>query len=401
MARTSRRMQALTLLLLLAPLAAHAQLTSVPNLSSTGTTQAQTTGKTTGGNSATSNSQSPVKLTNAPTLNAGASSSDGGLRTALTGTYTQSNFGQITGDAPTLAGVGIPSLVIPYTAGAPFMRKSGLPEGTFFIAVGAVLAFLGACVLLWRGMVAWSINRSVKRTALASMQLNEKQPRSGLNWRSTSGNSGYNRVSTAGRGSFYKDAGAMSAVSLDNLTATGKQKPHLNTAVSERHVSGGNAPPANLFFSPTAHATQNRDSMRRSSGYMPSGYYASPAAAQAAGGMPSTTIGGLAPGHGNSNRYSATSNQSGYSPPSSPGLPPQSRGSTIAPPRSRDGLRGPPSRDGLGSNRNSAYMHGQPSTSSLMVGSNSVSDLASSRAPSAYLEELFDNHGNGPRERFQ
>jgi hypothetical protein len=285
------------------------------------------------------------------------------------------------------------------------MQKSSLPEGTFFIAVGAVLAFLGACVLLWRLLVAWSINRSVRRTALASMQLNEKQPRAGSYWRSSSNNNGYNRVSASGKGasSFYKDVGGASTVTLDNLTSAGKAtKQNFRDSVTERHTSS-NAPPANLFFSPTAQAAQNRDSIHRNSGYMPSGYYASPAAAQAAGGHTSTTIGGLAPGHGHSNRYSAMSGQSGPSPPPSPGLPPQSRGSsTIAPrdTRSRDGLRAPPSRDGLSSNRNSGYLYAQPSTSSLMVGSNSVSDLAPSRAPSAYLEELFDNHGNGPRERF-
>ena len=396
-ARTSRRMHAVTLLLLLAPLAARAQLSSLPDLNTATetSTSAQTTGQATqtgggtqtqGGNTdqTSSTQKAGTLVTNAPDLTS-TSDSTADLRTALTGTYTESNFGIITGnDGPTIAGVGIPTIVVPWTAGAPYMQKSSLPEGTFFIAVGAVLAFFGACILLWRGMVAWSINRSVKRTALASMQLNEKQPRSGLNWRSSSGNNGYNRVSTGGKGSLYKDAGAMSTVSLDNLTAAGKHKPQ------------------NLFFSPTMQAAQNRDSVHRNSGYMPSGYYASPAASQAAGGMPMTTVGGLAPGHGHSNRYSAMSGQSGYSPPSSPGLPPQSRGSTIAPrdTRSRDGLRAPQGRDGYSSNRNSAYLHGQPSTSSLMVGSNSVSDLAPSRAPSAYLEELMDNHGNGPRERF-
>ena len=393
------------LLLLLAPLAAQAQLSSVPNLSTAtdAQTSATSTGKTTqntnGGtktqteNDATSTAAN-TKLTDAPVL-PGTSSSITDLRTAPT--LTDSAF-HLTG-LPTIAGAGIPTLVIPFTANAPFMQKSSLPEGTFFIAVGAVLAFFGACVLLWRLLVAWSINRSVKRTAAASMQLNEKRTGSGPYWRSTS-NSGYNRVSTNGRGSFYKDIGA-STVSLDNLTSAGKTtKPHFRDSVAERHTSSGNAPPSNLFFSPTAQAAQSRDSTHRNSGYMPSGYYASPAAAQAAGGYPSTTIGGLAPGHSHSNRYSAMSAQSRDSPPPSPGLPPQSRGSTLAP-RSRDGL-GPraPSRDGLRSNRNSTLLYEQPSSSSLMVGGNSVSDLASTRAPSAYLEELFDNHGNGPRERF-
>jgi hypothetical protein len=280
------------------------------------------------------------------------------------------------------------------------MQKSSLPEGTFFIAVGATLAFLGACVLLWRLLVAWSINRSVRRTAAASMQLNEKS-QSGSYWRSTSNNKNnrYNRVSPGGgKGSLYKDVGGYSNVSLDNLTAAGKtSKPHYRDSVTERHTSAhSTAPPTNLFFSPTAQAA-HRDPSHRNSGYMPSGFYASPAAAQAGGG-------GLAPGHthGQSNRYSGVSAQSGPSPPPSPSLPPQSRGSTLAPRdnSSRDGLRAPPSRDGLSSTRNSAYMYAQPSSSSLFMGGSSVSDLPGSRAPSAYLEELFDNHGNGPRERF-
>jgi hypothetical protein len=402
-------MQALALLLVLAPLAARAQLSSVPNLSTaTESTTAQTTGKTTqttnGGtntqktnNDASSTDTNTFKLTDAPKLSTGSSSS-GGLANP-TGTFTNAPV-HLTG-LPTIAGAGIPTLVIPFTANAPFMQKSSLPEGTFFIAVGAVLAFLGACVLLWRLLVAWSINRSVRRTAAASMQLNEKS-QSGSYWRSTSNNNGYNRVSTGGKGSLYKDVGGYSNVSLDNLTSAGKtSKPHFRDSVTERHTSS-NAPPPTLFFSPTAQAAQQRDSVHRNSGYMPSGFYASPAAAQAGAGLPNTTTGGLAPGHGHSNRYSGVSMQSGPSPPPSPSLPPQSRGSTLAPrdTTSRDGLRAPPSRDGLSSNRNSAYMYAQPSSSSLFMGGSSVSDLPGSRAPSAYLEELFDNHGNGPRERF-
>jgi hypothetical protein len=192
-------------------------------------------------------------------------------------------------------------------------------------------------------------------------------------------------------------------------------KPHFRDSVQERNSPSSNAPPSNLFFSPTAQAAQQRDSSqqyKRSSGYMPSGYYASPSS-HAAGGNSNIAIGGnLAPGsYGNTNRYSAAS---APSPPSSPGLPPQSRHSNRGSAgfrassrdglraSSRDGLRAPPSRDGLGSNRNSAYLYTQPSSSSLMVAhQSSASDLAGSRAPSAYLEELFDNHGSGPRERFQ
>ena len=409
MARTSRRMQALTLLLLLGPLAAHAQLSSVPNLSTatteqggstTGKTTDETTAKTTDDATQAKTTQdakttqiSTFGLTDAPKLETSSSSDD--IQNAPT-SVTQSAF-HLTG-LPTIAGAGIPTLVIPYTAGAPFMQKSSLPEGTFFIVIGGILAFIGASILLWRGLVAWSVNRSVRRTALASMQLDEK-PRTTSYW-GGSNNRGYNRVSAGGRGSFYKDLAVNSTVSLDNLTSAGKPigKPHYRESVTERNTSN-NVPPANLFFSPTAQAAQQRDSYR-GSGYMPSGYYASPSS-QPAGGHTNTTIGGLAPGNTNTNRHSAAYSQP--SPPPSPSLPPQSRGSSAAfrNTNSREGLRGP-SRDGFGSARNSAYLYAQPSSSSLMVGGASGSDIAGtgSRAPSAYLEDLFENHGNGPRERF-
>lgn len=399
MARTSRRMLALPLLLLSAPLAVHAQLSSVPDLS-TAQTSVQTTAQTTDPSTqakTTQDSKTPAQtLSNAPQLT--SASSRAGNTFAATGSLTQDPV-HLTG-LPTIAGAGIPTLVIPYTANAPYMKKSSLPEGTFFIAVGATLAFLGACVLLWRGLVAWSINRGVKRTALASMQHSEK-PRSSSYWGGST-NHGYNRVSNSGgKGSLYKDLGGYSNVSLDNLTSAGKPiKPHFRESVSERNTSS-NAPPPNLFFSPTAQAAHQRDSYR-SSGYMPSGYYASPNS-QAAGGNTSTTIGtgGLAPGYTNTQRHS-TALSSGPSPPPSPGLPPQSRGSgttyrnTLS---SRDGLRGP-TREGPNSARNSTYLYDQPSSSSLMVGGASTSDLPGSRTPSAYLEDVFENHGHGPRERF-
>jgi hypothetical protein len=44
------------------------------------------------------------------------------------------------------------------------------------------------------------------------------------------------------------------------------------------------------------------------------------------------------------------------------------------------------------------YGHGVGSSSNLSLPG--VSAVAGGRAPSAYLEDLFENHGNGPRERF-
>lgn len=443
--------QALPLLALLFALT-NAQLSSIPDLetatqttATSDETTAQTTQQTTARTTAQDeqSTQSTIPLTNAPELSTETTVSSTRGLAAPTVTNTDAAI-HLTG-IPTIAGAGIPTLVIPWTAGAPFMQQSSLPQGTFFIAVGATLAFLGACVILWRLMVAWSVNRSVKRTAmLASMSgPSEKGGRTTSSYWGGSSGGGYNRMASSGgpggKGGYYKDSAYESTVSLDNLTSAGKpMKPHFRDSAIERNSPSTGPPPANLFFSPTAQAASQRDSsqhnMNRNSGYMPSGYYASPSA-QAAGGNSNIAIGGnLAPGsYGNTNRYSATS---APSPPASPGLPPQtrssyrqsvSRDSMGMRAQSRDGLRGQSrdglrgqsrdglrtqsrdglrarSRDGLGSNRNSAYLYGQPSSSSLMVGGQSVSDLTTapnSRAPSAYLEELFDNHGSGPRERFQ
>ncbi|KAK4546018.1 hypothetical protein LTR36_002155 [Oleoguttula mirabilis] len=409
MARTSRRMQAFALLVLAAaPLAnAASTLTEVSDSSTvtdttattSATSAASTTDSTTDSTTTTSDTitttsdtttatSDATTTTSATTTTDASSSTDTAsfISSTSSGTATTTTSGLT--DLPTLAGAGIPTLVVPYTASAPFMQKSSYPEGTVFIAVGAVLAFLGACVLLWRVMVAWSINRSVKRSAMASIRGSEKNSTWG-------GSSGHQPA----KGGLYKD-GDGSSMSLDALTSTGKPvKPHFR----EHEVRRESTPPHGLFFSPTAQPGGGAHN-NRNSAYLPAGYYASPSA-QAAGGAGSTTIGGsLAP-------YARHSSY-GPSPPDSPGLPPTSRGSGNRG-TSRDGLRS--ARDGLASSRNSyldgtprqghsSALYAQPSSSSLMVGTggegHSSDNLGGSRAPSAYLEDLFENHGSGPRERF-
>lgn len=264
-------------------------------------------------------------------------------------------------------------MIVPYTAGAPFMQHSDLPQGTVFIAVGAVLAFLGAAVLLWRGLVAWSINRSVKRAALASIRSGSDKPA-----KSWAASGGYN----AGKGGLYKDIGG--SVSMEALTPTGK-KPH----PFRDHDSGRSTPPppSGLFFSPTAHA-QVRNSTAppvfndatgsRNSSYLPAGYYAQPSS-HAAGGQRNTTIGGPLPPYARNSAYEQT-------PPGSPALRPHSN--VIGARPSHDNLRPPQSRDGM---RNTIYS--QPSNSSLTanIGRPGSAGLAGQRAPSAYLEDLFEN----------
>ena len=245
---------------------------------------------------------------------------------------------------PKLAQDNYPAPTVPPTADAPFMQKSNLPDGTVFICVGAALGFFGFLVLAWRGLVAWSLHRSVRKAAIAQSakysQLGDPRTNGGKS------KSPYFHPATA------------STLSLDLLGATGKTGP------KSGHGS--------LFFSPTAGANMQPSSNRGSS-YLPAGYYASGNAAPG-GGSGMTHVGGGGIGLSNlrpeSKRYSRARSQ-GPSPPRSPSLP--------------------PSRGG-----ESAY-GGRPSTAGLtMHASNSSLNLSGppgqSRAPSAYLDDLFENH---------
>lgn len=292
-------------------------------------------------------------------------------------------------DAPTIAGYGVSDIQVPDTAGAPFMQKSNLPDGTVFICVGAALGFFGASVLLWRALVAWSLHRSVKRAAQAQ---------------NLADTNAMSSVPGKKRG-MYNVVGANSNMSLDHLSAapTGVSRPQKPFA---SNTNSGTPPKStsSLFFSPTAGgATGLRDSViNRSSSYLPAGYYAA-GNSQPAQGSPVTHVGGHNPHlttHSlatSGNRYST---RSGISPPGSPSLPPSSRGYE----------RVPPSRDGMSMyNRNSVatlgtprgiygHEHANPSALSLNVAGGTT--VAGGRAPSTYLEDLFENHGNGPKERF-
>ena len=154
-------------------------------------------------------------------------------------------------DLPTIAGVGIPSQIIPFTASAPFMQKSQLPEGTVFICVGALLGFLGCCVLAWRGMVAWSLHRSVRKAA-ASQSVNSSFKSMMLR--------------PPGGANFY-GAGLGSSVSLDKLSGM-KSGGRMDSCYNRSPVA--KADRRSLFFSPTAGAGLNTtNTASRSSTYLP------------------------------------------------------------------------------------------------------------------------------------
>jgi hypothetical protein len=295
---------------------------------------------------------------------------------------------------PTLAGVGIPDMIVPNTGAAPFMQKSNLPDGTVFICVGAILGFLGACVLLWRTLVAWSLHRSVKRAAMAQSMADMKA---------------MSAVPGKKRG-MYNVVGGSSTMSLDHLSGA----PAGTSRPSKPFAQGpGGTPPraqSSLFFSPTAGgAAGARDQGNRSSTYLPAGYYGSSNAAPASG-SPMTHTGGnagqisthslAAPG----NRYSV---RSGMSPPTSPS-PPPSRGYERAP-SSRDGMSSYNRMSAVspnlpGNTRSGVYGYGNESMSQLSLNVPGGTTQPGGRAPSAYLEDLFENHGGasqgGARERF-
>lgn len=233
------------------------------------------------------------------------------------------------------------------------MRKSNLPEGTVFICVGAGLAFLGLGVIAWRGLVAWSLHRSVKRAAMAQTY-------------------GDKHSMLRGPTGFYAH-GPGSTLSLEQLNGNGNRRTSTARPKSHHASSAKNS----LFFSPTAgtgmHTTSNRGSS-----YLPAGYYAAGNAAPAGGagmthvGTGPISLSSLGP---HSQGYSRAKSL-GPSPPGSPALPP-SRGAEVNFGRS-----------------STAALSTQASMSSL-----NLSTPHQGRAPSAYLEDLFEHYPPVPAGR--
>lgn len=378
------------LVLAIAPVVLAQGNNNLPNLSSLQQPNGQ--GQSTSAPAASS--AAPKTSAAAPSSNAPASS---GAAQTPAPAATTGNFPTVTqggnqpfrlSGVPTLAGVGIPDQKVPDTAGAPFMQKSDLPDGTVFICVGAILGFFGAGVLVWRMLVAWSLHRSVKRAANAQNLADIKS---------------MSAVPGKKRG-MYNVVGANSTMSLDHLAAAPIGKSRSTKPFAQAPGGTPPLPQSSLFFSPTAGGAQGvRDSMvNRSSSYLPAGYYA-PGNSAAAAGSPMTHVGGNLSAHNlhsPGNRFSA---RSGVSPPESPSLPP-SRGTYSRPPPSRDG-HSMYNRNSIatlgphGNTRSPVYGQGMGSMSQISLdvpGGNANGG----RAPSAYLEDLFESHGTGSNERF-
>ncbi|RMJ15994.1 hypothetical protein CDV36_004344 [Fusarium kuroshium] len=141
-----------------------------------------------------------------------------------------------------------PAATVPPTNNAPFMQHSSAPDGTIFIAVGAILGALGAAILLWRLIVGILLHRSVERAAKAQHDANAKQ--------------GF----PAPPAPFYKytDTGSTMSLSAGRGVRRTTRGPVLSSTPSA----------SNLFFSPTAAASGNGGAGNRGSAFLPSGFYA-------------------------------------------------------------------------------------------------------------------------------
>lgn len=293
----------------------------------------------------TSTSEAPKQTSTSKTTETTPTGKPPALTTSTTSTSeslpesTDSSGSTLPPKPKLITSIEYPKPSVPPTAGAPFMQKSSLPEGTFFIAVGAALGFLLFSVFAWRMIVAWSLHRSVKRAAEQANVVDSKvmlRPPQG-------GNSG----------GFYA-AGAGSALSLGDLSRGGagvKQTPN-----------------SSLFFSPTAGVSAAGE---RRSAYLPAGYYPT-----------GNGSGSLVP---NASHTQSASRYGGYD---RRGLGPSPPGSPLISPSM------PPSRGGNGSPM-LPTLRGSESRTSL-----SIPPVPGQRAPSAYLEDLFENHQQQPGGRY-
>ncbi|TVY43398.1 hypothetical protein LOCC1_G003931 [Lachnellula occidentalis] len=329
--------------------------TGLPNLSTAAATTADSQTANTASNTGTATDSAATTdatgttaagSTSQPTtavITGGSTDSDTatGSIPSITGDATSTDGGALPSGLPTLSGqykIVAPS--VPPTANAPYMQTSNLPEGTVFIAVGAILGFMAMSVLLWRALVAWSLHRSVKR---ASLQQNMSDTKALF------------QPPIPGVYKDYHDRD--STISLSGLGGGGKRGKRDSKASPAPHGASSTS----LFFSPTAGAAQNTPGNRAST-YLPAGYYAAGAAqtpshvSLGGGGGPGISLSNLGPQSAGYTRARSI----GPSPPNSPSL------------------------------RGSKHM---ASSSTLNLNQGYGGDQ---RAPSAFLEDLFDGEGAPP-----
>ncbi|ATY63062.1 hypothetical protein CCM_07788 [Cordyceps militaris CM01] len=231
--------------------------------------------------SKSSSSSSPSATSTPSSAAASASSTDGA---GLTGLPTLTNFVPI----PTYA------QIVPDTKDAPFMQSSSAPEGTVFIAVGAILGAFFLAVLIWRAIVSLLLHRSVERASKAQHAANIKK--------SSSSNAANFPAPPA---PFYKYTDQESTRSLG-------QSARRTNRRSTRGPDPANDPSrSSLFFSPTAASGGPGN---RGSTYLPSGFYAAGSAAPPHQQGQSISMSNLSPvSYANGSRHTLNG-----SPPESP-----------------------------------------------------------------------------------
>ncbi|KAI4599928.1 hypothetical protein KJ359_001664 [Pestalotiopsis sp. 9143b] len=223
------------------------------------TTEAAATTTTAAATTATSDDTTSAGTTTVPNLTT--------TTAATTGTGTDQTVPTLTDSGTTTGTYTYAAPAVPDTKNAPFMQTSSLPEGTVFIAVGAILGAFGIAILIWRAVVACLLHRSVKRAALAQHMANDKMAIPG--------------PTTAPFYQQYKDHESKGSLGATAAVAQGRGVRRTNRAP----VPSSTPSQTNLFFSPTAGNAGNGGN--RSSTFLPSGFYA---ANQGAG----------QPGHGHS-----------------------------------------------------------------------------------------------------
>ncbi|KAK9234311.1 hypothetical protein V1525DRAFT_452754 [Lipomyces kononenkoae] len=248
------------------------------------TTSATATSTTDMSSSSTTSETQSSATSSATTSSPGSTTSSFSALPAITITNSNSlNDGSNTGTAlPTIlisttasSTITYPTPIIPVTSNNPFSTTSNAPEGTVFIAVGSVIGGIALAVLGWRGLVAYSLHKSLKSSNAAYVS----EPKG-----TSSGRGGFFSSKRQNSAGFYA-TGAGSSMSLDQLTSSGRA---VNTArpISAYEDIGipRNGPSFNTstFYSPTAGAMGMSAPManavsgattNRSSTYLPSGYY--------------------------------------------------------------------------------------------------------------------------------
>ncbi|KAL3418219.1 Vacuolar membrane protein [Phlyctema vagabunda] len=338
---SSLLLSALAIVYLFAMTTSAQDSTGLPNLSEALSSQASEAASTTApATSAEATRSTATRSSSGVVITATGSVESGASQTVpvITGGSSAAN---LPSGLPKLSGgyTVIPASVPP-TNNAPYMQVSSLPEGTVFIIVGSILGFFGMSVLLWRGLVAWSLHRSVKR---ANMQ----------QYMPVDAKSQFRTPAAP----FYKYTDRDSTISLSGLGKGGKKsgRPQSGTMPA--------ASASSLFFSPTAGVSNTPGN--RGSNYLPAGYYA--AGASAPGNGQGTT--NVSPGPYQSNislsNLEPRPASQGYSrtvssPPGSPGYHPH---------------------HAYGASGSSLNLNQPP---------------GEQRTPSVYLDDLFDGSGPPP-----